>query len=925
MLSRPNPIYRLLHKDYAESFALYAPQARDFYDLILSQLPQTWNLQRREMWFYCSSSGHVLPLQGWKIHVSATLANAREVLGKVASVLFKHGDVSFKFALDLSLVSLLNSKSWPRGASGKFITIYPANSRRFLDLIEEVAEATAGMSGPYILSDHRYKSSQVVFYRYGGMQPQTTLNIKGEKLPVLTSPDGSLVHDQRLAYPVVPAWELPVLPLEDSQAEKAETLDLHASRYTIEAALAFSSAGGVYLGRDNQTGKKVVIKEARPCINATSDNYDAVELLKKEYRLLGVLAGTGIAPHPVDLFQEWEHWFLVEEFIEGTAMSHHSAANNILLRNRASMEDQDAWRAMFSTLCEELCRILDTLHSCNIIFADLSTNNLIVTEDSQRLKIIDFEGAHQVGVDRPVSIFTPGFASQRRIAGSEATQQDDYYAAGAVLLSYLLPITGLLHLNPQARHEFVDSIREEIRLPERIVDLINSLMDGSRTAPVAFDGSGDAPEISSTMAKPLSGQQHSNDYQAVLKDIARQLNGVADYRRKDRLYPADPRVFSTNPLSLAYGAAGVAYALHKITGSLPQAAIDWILQHRIDPAEYPPGLYMGMAGIAWSLLEMGITAPAERTFQASVRHPLLGQSADLFYGMAGWGMTGLRFFQATGKEAYLDHAKEAGNKLLAMVQKSEHGYCWTNFSECPLGLAHGSSGIALFLLYLYLATENERYLAAGIQALDFDLAMATRTKDGGLSWSTSAGSSSVVYPYWRFGSAGIGSVTARFQRLIRSQRYQSVLEQIYVHTDTQYAVSPGRFSGLAGLGEFLLDMYELSREQRFLDSANKVARGTMRFHVERNGTAFPGELLSRLSSDYGTGSAGIALFLNRLMGQQKSDFMLDELFSSHEDTRDLVESHLSSGGHSFSHRGQDFECADDNARDSNLSYRRAHR
>jgi hypothetical protein len=169
-------------------------------------------------------------------------------------------------------------------------------------------------------------------------------------------------------------------------------------------------------------------------------------------------------------------------------------------------------------------------------------------------------------------------------------------------------------------------------------------------------------------------------------------------------------------------------------------------------------------------------------------------------------------------------------------------------------------------------------LAAGLRALDFDLAAGVRTKDGGLSWTESAESRSPLYPYWRFGSAGIGTAIVRFQRLVQSPRYASVLEQIFIDTDRKYAVFPGRFSGLAGLGEFLLDMHDLSGESRFLEGANKVAKGIMHFRVKRNGIAFPGEVSSRLCCDYGTGSAGIALFLNRLLGKQRSDFMLDKLF-----------------------------------------------
>ena len=391
--------------------------------------------------------------------------------------MFKYSDVAFKFSLDRSLLSLLNSKNWPRGGSGKFITIYPSDSCRFIDLIEEIDQATAGMPGPYILSDSRYKNSRVVFYRYGGIRPHTTLNARGEKIPVSNGPDGAVIPDQRLAYPVTPAWETPVLPVEGREDAKSEALTLLQGRYTIEKALAFSNAGGVYHARDNHTGRRVVIKEARPCVNATTEDYDAVDLLKKEHRLLTVVADTGIAPQPLDLFQEWEHWFLVEEFIEGTAMSHHSAASKIPLRTRMTERDCREWNAMFSRLCANLITILKILHSRQIVFADLSPGNLIVSGNNQDLKIIDFEGAHQLGVDCPLNIYTPGFVSQHRVAGGEARIEDDYYSAGAVLLAYLLPINGLLHLNPLARQQFLASIRADIHLPKSIADLINNLMD----------------------------------------------------------------------------------------------------------------------------------------------------------------------------------------------------------------------------------------------------------------------------------------------------------------------------------------------------------------------------------------------------------------------------------------------------------------
>jgi hypothetical protein len=66
----------------------------------------------------------------------------------------------------------------------------------------------------------------------------------------------------------------------------------------------------------------------------------------------------------------------------------------------------------------------------------------------------------------------------------------------------------------------------------------------------------------------------------------------------------------------------------------------------------------------------------------------------------------------------------------------------------------------------------------------------------------------------------------------------------------------------------------------------------MMFRVERRGIAFPGDSLSRLSCDYGTGSAGIALFLNRLLGRQKSDFMLDPLFTISNKSQEQLPLHI---------------------------------
>lgn len=881
MPSRQNPLYRLLDKDYHESFSTYTPRFQDFHTLVSSMLPRDWEIHRNGIWFHCANPHNSLPRQGWKIHVSATPANASEVLRRVMEVLFARGDTNFKFALDMSVLFLLNGKNWSRGGSGKFITIYPPDNQCFLELLEQLDAATTGLRGPYVLSDRRYRESGVVFYRFGGMWLYEVLNVKGEKTPMLVGPDGNEVPDERQAYPVTPSWASHPLPAETPENSE-EGGSLKNGRYQIDDVLNFSNSGGVYLGLDRQTGKKVVIKEARPYVNAMLDGSDAVAMLNKEYRLLSLIADTGIAVKPIDFFPEWEHWFLVEEYIEGTTLGSYSARHNVLLRTRAETHHYDEWYRDFRKVFIDLVKALSILHSRNIVFGDLSTNNIMVVEGGAGLKLIDFEGAYEMGVDQPCTLYTPGFVSQKRLMGSVATPEDDYYSLGAVLLAYLFPVNGLFHLEPEAGERTIAAIQKDTRIPKTVVDQVLALLQtGKAQLPSSTEllASLNTAPVSVEQSTPAAEAPEEN-YRTVLEGIVEHINVIADYSRKDRLFPADPKIFMTNPLSVAYGAAGVIYSLQKVAGKVPQQAYDWILSHKITSDSYAPGLYLGLSGIAWSLLEIGAINEAEKLCRLAAKSRLLDDSSDIFYGKAGFGLTNLRFFQETGDEYYLEIARETGRKLLTEARHNERGCHWASDSAAPLGLAHGASGIGLFLFYLYLATQEHKFLEVGQQALEFDLSFAMETMDSGLSWGRASDAPSPLYPYWRYGSAGVGTVLLRFNKLLGGERYASILEKISIDADRKYASFPGQFIGLAGIGNFLLDMHQFHPNGPYLESARKAGRGLMHFKVERHGIAFPGDMLSRLSCDYGTGSAGIALFLKRLIDGSSSDFMLDSLFET---------------------------------------------
>lgn len=109
---------------------------------------------------------------------------------------------------------------------------------------------------------------------------------------------------------------------------------------------------------------------------------------------------------------------------------------------------------------------------------------------------------------------------------------------------------------------------------------------------------------------------------------------------------------------------------------------------------------MGLAGISWVLLELGLRPEAEAALRVCSCQSSLTESADLFHGIAGWGMAQLRFFIETRDSEYLAQADKAG-QFLVKNRKSDEDTCWWPVDDVEAcGLGHGTSGVSLFLLYL---------------------------------------------------------------------------------------------------------------------------------------------------------------------------------------------------------------------------------
>jgi serine/threonine protein kinase len=873
----------------------------EYFKIFQEIIPRSWRLQRNGIWFIAEPPGLNLPDQGWKFHLSVSTADAADALRQVLPIL---GDesVCFKFLMDRSLSAAANGKLWPRHASGKFITVYPETEERFLHLGQQLAQYTSAFSGPYILSDRRWPGSKCLYYRYGGFRDRSVLRVDGLRTRVIAKPNGDLVPDLRLPYWSPPDWVKDPLPLEIRLDDPPSGL-LCNGRFAVKSALRFSSRGGVYVAQDNQTGQEVVLKEARPGVEIGRHRIDAVALAARQYRLLQQLAPTGYFVPPVAFFSEWEHAFLVEQFVAGEHLGRFTIRRNPLYKTQLSAAAVSEYLKTMRALWLQLAHAIRTAHDQGIVLGDLSFGNVIVT-DASRITIIDLEAAFQEGVDPMVGLFTPGLSHPLAMRSGMNDRASDYYALGAIMLGSLMLASGIISMHPPAKQRYLDALTADLALPTEFCDLINDLLETddfndswsntvtARIEQLPIELGKDSAAVP-RLALPVSQRLHSDSRAQLQRQVAevvdgitRYLIGTAETSRQDRLFPADPLVFETNPLSVAYGAAGVLYGLKRMRREVPEDLVDWMLHRSINNDDYPPGLYMGQAGIAWVLAEIGHPDPAVECLKAARSHPLLFDSANLLYGASGFGLTCLKFWRAGAAEDFLDEAVRIGHWLVNSRIDAPQGVRWADDKEgrVRLGYALGGSGVALFLLYLYLATGDQQYLTWGRRALDFDLAHAKWVEDTFVGFPDEGiDTPSVPSPYWQSGTAGVATTLIRYLAVAPDAELERWQRTVKPDVSRKYVAFPQLFRGLAGLGNYLIDAWQFTGEEHYLDDAWLAAEGILLSRMERpEGIAFPGEQALRESADFATGATGVGLFLSRLLGMGEScqdnfNFVVDEL------------------------------------------------
>ena len=193
-------------------------------------------------------------------------------------------------------------------------------------------------------------------------------------------------------------------------------------RYRVRERLGQGGMGALFLALDPAIDRLVAIKVLRV------DNPDIRERFQREARLAARLQH----PNIVTVYDVGEHDgqpFIAMEYIPGETLAE-------LIRRRAPLDTRQRVELVI-----EICSGLAFAHKHGIVHRDIKPANLILSRDSNILKILDFgiarageSGLTQVGM----VIGTPNYMSPEQVRGDAIDHRSDIFAVGLVLYELLV-------------------------------------------------------------------------------------------------------------------------------------------------------------------------------------------------------------------------------------------------------------------------------------------------------------------------------------------------------------------------------------------------------------------------------------------------------------------------------------------------------
>ncbi|WP_299406421.1 serine/threonine-protein kinase [Acaryochloris sp. IP29b_bin.148] len=200
--------------------------------------------------------------------------------------------------------------------------------------------------------------------------------------------------------------------------------------YRILQPLGSGGFGETFLAEDTQFpgNPHCVVKKLKPQLDNPHIWPDACRLFQREADILSKLGTHDQIPRLLAHFEEAEHFFLVQELIDGADLS------------RELIVGQQCSEYYAVTLLDSILEVLEFVHQQGVIHRDIKPSNLIRRRHDGKIVLIDFGAVKAVGLQttvahgntaQTISICTPGYTPNEQYSG-QPKLSSDVFAVGMV-------------------------------------------------------------------------------------------------------------------------------------------------------------------------------------------------------------------------------------------------------------------------------------------------------------------------------------------------------------------------------------------------------------------------------------------------------------------------------------------------------------
>ncbi|MBK0348310.1 protein kinase family protein [Aerococcaceae bacterium zg-ZJ1578] len=321
------------------------------FEKLINAIP---NSRKTDYWIY-SEDFYEVPLYGYKIHISSDVNNYYDIFSKCLPYLIKNS-ISFKTISSFDNLTRLNKGEFGYSQIGKSITVYPANTKKFKNIIFDLYLLTKYWRSIVIPSDFNFFNSEVIFYRYGELAKlnfdESNKNMIDYRIRFISeSCEYHLPWHQIKKYTTIPDHIIPVKNIHSNGKSKIiKVFNTESKDYCLLKI-------GRFLG------------------NIEINNLDSFDRIAWEAHLIRKLSDKKYLPKYFDCFIINNEIFLLEEFLNGSTIGQYLLNGHHQYNN--------GW------IMNSIIEIIMDMHTTGYKIIDLSLNNFIITENG--IKIIDLE------------------------------------------------------------------------------------------------------------------------------------------------------------------------------------------------------------------------------------------------------------------------------------------------------------------------------------------------------------------------------------------------------------------------------------------------------------------------------------------------------------------------------------------------------